>query len=52
MEYNLQDVIEGNMFGDMSIRDNQFDILRTFHTDLMPEEKQRLLVVMHGDRRL
>ena len=45
----LQNVVKCNMLCNMGIGDNQFDILRTVYTHLMPEEKQCLFVMMHGD---
>lgn len=48
---DLQDVVEGNVLGDMSIADDELDILGTVDAHLVPEEQQSLLVVVHGDGR-
>lgn len=49
---NLQNIVECYIFGDMRVGDDKFDIFWTVCTDLVPEEKQGLLVVVHGDGRL
>lgn len=37
-----QNIIEGNVFTDMWIRDNQLDIFRAVHTYCVPESKKCL----------
>lgn len=47
-----QDVVEGDVLGHHGVLHHQAHVLRTVHTHVVPEGKQRLLVVVGGDGRL
>lgn len=44
-----QDVVEGNVFSDDGVLDDETHVLAAVHADVVPEGQKRLLVVIRGD---
>ena len=47
-----EDVVKGDVLGDVGVADDETHVLWAVHAHLMPEYEQRLLIVVHGDGRL
>lgn len=47
-----QDVVEGDVFSDDGVLDDEPHVLAAVHTDVIPEGQKGLFVVVRGDRRL